>query len=352
MNLRKGIGLLLCITLLLNMTACGKEESGKEEVKKETAKIRIGMTVDSKVLERWARDVEVFTAEAQKLGAEVEMLSANGDVQTQISQIDHFVEERVHAIVIIAADCFQLSDAVARASASQIRVVSYDRLIIDAPSDLYISFDNQLIGTLMAETMKAKLPEGGKILMICGPRSDQNALTVEKAFKEGIKDSKIEVIQTTYAKSWMGEYAFGTVNEAFMDVEQIDGVMCGNDGLAVQAIKALAERQLAGKVCVVGQDADVEACQKIVEGLQTMTVYKDITSVAKKAAEYTVMLAQDIPLKEVTEKTVTGSYTVPQYLMKPQSVDKENMDAVIIDSGFHKREDVYLNVVGDTGNIS
>ncbi|MEG0355934.1 MAG: substrate-binding domain-containing protein, partial [Lachnospiraceae bacterium] len=116
------------------------------------------------------------------------------------------------------------------------------------------------------------------------------------------------------------------------------------DALAVQAVNALAEKQLAGKVCVVGQDADVEACQKVVEGLQSMTVYKDVDLLAKTAAQYSVMLAQELDLTGVTDTVKSGNYTVKTKLLEPIAVTKNNMDEVIIGSGFHMEEDVYLNM--------
>lgn len=181
--------------------------------------------------------------------------------------------------------------------------------------------------------------------MVCGPKSDYNAVMVENAFLDSIEGSNLQVVQKKYAEGWSPEYAFQAVEEAFEGVEEIDGVMCGNDALAVRAIQALSERRLAGKVCVVGQDADVEACQKIVEGTQTMTVYKSIETLAEMAAEYSVMLAQNIPLTDVNESANAGNCYVPAKFLESVVVTKENMDEVIIDGGFHSREEVYMNIM-------
>lgn len=134
-------------------------------------------------------------------------------------------------------------------------------------------------------------------------------------------------------------------NEAFRNVEHIDAVMCGNDGLAGYAIKALSEQQLAGSVVVVGQDADVEACQRVVEGTQTMTVYKPIAQLAKTAAEKAVEYARDGELKGVSDVKLTeNGIEVPFLGLAPIAVTAENMDEVIIESGFHREDEVYLNV--------
>ena len=124
---------------------------------------------------------------------------------------------------------------------------------------------------------------------------------------------------------------------------QADAIMCGNDDVATSVIRALAVSQLAGVVPVVGQDADLPACQHIVEGTQLMTVYKPVGELAKQAAELSYKLATGDSLS--VEATISdGSHEVPYVTIDPVAVNKENIDDVIIAGGFHSREDVYLNV--------
>lgn len=126
--------------------------------------------------------------------------------------------------------------------------------------------------------------------------------------------------------------------------------MCGNDDLAGQAIKALTEKRLAGKVPVVGQDAELSACQRIVEGTQTMSVYKSVDEEARVAARLAVALGQGKDITDpdaeicVTDTISDGTYDVPCYSIEPVAVDKSNMKEVIIDGGFHLAEDIYMNV--------
>lgn len=119
--------------------------------------------------------------------------------------------------------------------------------------------------------------------------------------------------------------------------------MCGNDDLASQAFRALSENRLAGSVILVGQDADLAACQRIVEGTQEMTVYKPLKNLAKDAATFAVLLAKGEPLG-VSDTISDGSYDVPYQKLDPIAVTMENIDKEIIDSGFHQHDDVYLNV--------
>jgi D-xylose transport system substrate-binding protein len=117
--------------------------------------------------------------------------------------------------------------------------------------------------------------------------------------------------------------------------------LVSNDGTAGGAIQALAEQKLAGKVVVSGQDADLAACQRIVEGTQTMTVYKPIQKLATKAAELAIALAKKEPLAEKTSMVNNGKKDVPSILLEPIQVDKANLDSTVIADGFQKKEDVY-----------
>ena len=118
--------------------------------------------------------------------------------------------------------------------------------------------------------------------------------------------------------------------------------MCGNDALAGEAIHALAERGYAGKIFVTGQDGDLEACQRLVEGTQLVTVYKPVEKLARLAAECAVKLASGEALTN-TETFFDGSKNIPYIAIEPSAVTRENLDSVIIDSGFHLREEVYMN---------
>ncbi|MCM1416371.1 MAG: substrate-binding domain-containing protein, partial [bacterium] len=136
--------------------------------------------------------------------------------------------------------------------------------------------------------------------------------------------------------------------ENSVKVRQTEAIMCGNDDLATQAVRALAEKRRAGDIYVVGQDADLAACQRIVEGTQLMTVYKPVEKLATRAAEAAVALAQREGLTgdDVTQ-IASGAYQVPYIALEPISVNKDNIDEVIIGSGFHLKEDVYLNAPGE-----
>ena len=195
----------------------------------------------------------------------------------------------------------------------------------------------------MAEALLEGVPEGGNIVTIFGPKSDHNVTLVEQGYQDVMEGHDINVIHTVYAKGWLAEEAYTAINEAMGLTDDIDGVLCGNDNLATQAVLALSENRLAGKIIVTGQDADLVACQRIVEGTQTMTVYKPVDKLAKAAAEYAVKLAKGEDIK-FSYTINDGGHEVPYVKLEPIAVTKDNIREVIIEGGFQQEEDVYLNV--------
>ena len=341
MNKKIVMTLLLCLSLLC---ACGgtTEEKGEpENEEKSDESVQIGIAFDSFLIERWERDRDIFVSRARDLGATVNVQNANGDVGKQKSQMKYLIEKQMDVIVLIAVDSSALKKEVQEARNAGIKVIAYDRLVTDTPLDLYISFDNEAVGRYMADAIIDKLPSGGKVIKINGPSKDNNVLLVNKGFDEEIRGHRIDVFDTYYASEWKGEEAFNYLSDNPDKADKADAVMCGNDSLAGQAVKYYSEKRRAGKIPIVGQDADLDACQRIVEGTQTMTVYKSIEQLAKKAAESAVSLAKGNSVAGISQLQ-NGSYEIPYVSIAPVMVTKDNIDSVIIDSGFHLREDVYL----------
>lgn len=357
-RLHTACALTIVMVLVLMFAGCGRyaktDNEGKKAEEAGAEEVRIGISFDSFVIERWLRDRDVFVSTAQSLGAEVNVQNANGEVTEQIAQIRYLISKKMDVIVIVAIDASKLSEVISEAKDAGIRVVCYDRLILNAGTDLYVSFDNEKVGTLMGQALKDALPEGGDVFEILGSASDNNTTQVRHGFEKELKGSNLNIVYSTYCDNWLAELAFDAVNDGLeKNGGSVDGVMCGNDDLAGQAIKALTEHKLAGIVPVVGQDADLSGCQRIVEGTQTMSVYKSVEEEAQVAARLTVALAKGDDITgenadiKVSDTINDGTWDVPYYRIDPVAVTKNNMDKVIIDGGFHLREDVYMNV-GET----
>ncbi|WP_413529657.1 D-xylose ABC transporter substrate-binding protein [Rahnella inusitata] len=305
--------------------------------------IKIGMAIDDLRLERWQKDRDIFVAKAKTLGADVFVQSANGNEETQMAQIENMINRGVDVLVIIPYNGEVLSNVIAEAKREGIKVLAYDRMINNADIDFYISFDNEKVGELQAQSLVERVPQGNYFLMGGSP-VDNNA----KLFRAGqmkvlnplIKEGKIKVVGDQWADGWLPENALKIMENALTaNNNKIDAVVASNDATAGGAVQALSAQGLAGKVAISGQDADLAAIKRIEAGTQTMTVYKPITKLANDAAEIAVQLGKgETPKSNATLNN--GKKEVPSFLLTPIPVDKNNIESTVVADGFHKKTDL------------
>ena len=303
--------------------------------------------MDSLRVERWIKDKDIFIEEAKKLGAEVIVQSADGDERRQNQQAENLITQDVDVLVVIPKDSVAAAQIVKSAHEEGIKVIAYDRLIRDSEPDLYISFDNEQVGYLQAEYLLRKKPEGNYFLLGGAP-SDNNAHLLRdgqlRALKPAIDKGDIKLVAEGkhWAVNWEANDALDKTEQVLTQVNnQIDVVVASNDGTAGGVIQALEGQNLAGTVLVSGQDAELAACQRIVKGTQTMTVYKPIHLIATEAAQAAVALAKGEEIEKAKQKVNNGKIDVPSILLTPIQVDKDNLDEVVIKDGFHSRDKVY-----------
>jgi D-xylose transport system substrate-binding protein len=301
----------------------------------------VGLSLDTLKEERWQRDRDTFIAEAEKLGARVIVQSANSDDTRQVRDVESLISRNVDVLVIVPHNGAAMTRAVKSANEAKIPVIAYDRLILNANIDYYLTFDNVKVGEAQASYAVAHLPTDHKarIVRIYGAPTDNNA----KLFKEGqdnillplIKAGKIEVVHEDWALDWKPENAKKIMNAAITKAgRNIDAVVVSNDGTAGGAVQALQEDGLAGKVIVTGQDADLAACQRILRGTQAMTVYKPLKNLAALAARVAVDVAKGHK-PAATASLDNGVKKVPSIFEKIIAVDKENLMSTVVADGFH-----------------
>jgi D-xylose transport system substrate-binding protein len=276
-------------------------------------------------------------AAAEKLGAKVSVQSADASEERQISQIENLISRGVDVIVIVPFNSKTLGNVVAEAHKAGIKVVSYDRLILDADVDAYISFDNEKVGELQAQGVYNAQPKGNYFLLGGAP-TDNNAKMLRegqlKVLKPAIDRGDIKVVGTQWVPEWSASTALRIMEDALTaNNNKIDAVVASNDGTAGGAIQALAAQHMAGKVPVSGQDADLAAVRRLIDGTQTMTVYKPLKLIASQAANLAVQLAKgDKPAYNAQYDN--GKKKVDTVLLQPTLLTKSNVDIVIKD-GFY-----------------
>jgi D-xylose transport system substrate-binding protein len=334
-------GPVLLLSLSVFVASCGSP-TARPPVNEEP-KPKIGLLMDS-LDGRWPRDRDLFVERVKELDAEVLVEAAGFDDEKQLQQAESLLERGVQALVVVPHSAERAGRIVEAAAKRSVPVISYDRLILKADVALYFSYDNRRVGEQQAQQLRNRAPKGNYILLGGAP-TDHNAKLVREgqmsALADGIKRGEIKIVADSWTPDWKAEAAMELTEAALKKARnQVVAVVASNDTTAGGAIKALEKAGLAGKVVVSGQDANLDAVQRIVAGTQTMTVYKPLRPLARGAASAAVQLAK----KEKVEGTTTidnGLKPVQALLMTPIAVTKDLIDQIIISDRFHTREQVY-----------
>lgn len=344
-NLRKILSLFLLFILLIQLSGCHTDSIKEDDqVNTHPDRLLIGFSMATYKEDRWLRDRDIFLAKAQEAGFDVIVQNANNDSNQQYLQVVDMIDKGIDVLVIAPHDAVDARRAVVRAKSAGIPVISYDRLVRDAEVDVYVSFDNVKVGELMGEALLQAVPKGGYILLN-GSKNDNNSSMFRegylKALQPAIESANIEIIGETWVEDWRRETAYDyTYNMLKTEGGSISGIIAANDSLAWAAIDALSENRMAGQVQVVGHDADLAACKRLVEGTQLMTVYKPISKLVDQTITLCKQLAAHQPVQ--TDDTINdGKFDVPYIKIDIQAVTKDNLEDTVIKDGFHLREDIY-----------
>ena len=343
------VTIVLCALSLATACVSGTQTNTGKKKKGPNETVRIGFSMDTLKEERWQRDKELVEQRCKEVGAECEIQVANSDDSLQTKQCDNLLTKGVD-VLIVAPHNGQIAASIVEAAHRQgVPVISYDRLIRNSDVDLYVSHQVVKIGEMQARYALDHAPKGNYIL-IGGSPTDNNALLLRdgqmNVLKPAIASGDIKIISDQFAKEWKAEEALRITEDALTKTNNnIQAIVASNDGTAGGAISALPP-QLVGKVLVTGQDAALDAVQRVVDGKQTMTIYKPIRPLAFSAVDSALKLARGETI-DAKDKVNNGKLDVPSILQQPIVVDKDNVMQTVIKDGYHKLEDVYKNVPRD-----
>lgn len=334
----------LCI--LLSLVSCTKQPQKTSEKKitsDSSKKITIGFSIDTLAIERWQRDLDIFINTAKELGANVIVQNAGSSIEEQNRQLLYLMERNVDAIVLLPKDANSFSETIQKIRSKGIPVISYDRLTLNADISLYLTIDSQKVGELMAYGLLPK-STGNHWNLILGPEEDYNMTFIKEGISKILRNTTITIDHIFYTEDWNYDLSYQEMVRIISNGKIPDALICGNDAVAESVIRAISKYIPEQHIPICGQDADIAACQNIVKGKQDFTVYKPIAQLAEIAAKYAVYLAkgEDITQKEFTFKTMNNGYAdIPGIWLEPILVNKENLDDVIIASGFHTASSIY-----------
>ncbi|QAY64526.1 sugar ABC transporter substrate-binding protein [Xylanimonas allomyrinae] len=331
----------------------------------------IGIAMPTRSLERWNNDGAHLESLLQDEGFKTSLQYADNKVDQQITQIQNMINEGADVLVIASIDGTALGPVLQTAADAGIRILAYDRLINDTPNvDYYATFDNELVGTLQGQYIEEQLglKDGAtgpfNIEMFAGSPDDNNARFFFKGAFDVLKpylDSGVLVSPSGKVpadldgwtqigiQGWESARAQSEMENrlnSFYQDKQVDVVLSPNDSLALGIAQALAG---AGYTVgqdwplLTGQDADVANVRNILAGQQSMTVWKDTRTLGDQVAKMVTQIVngETVDVNDTTSYD-NGVKVVPSFLLKPQVVTKDDVQSVLVDSGFLKASDVGL----------
>jgi len=300
---------------------------------------------ESKTSRYEAHDRPEFEEKVEEICEDCEIIYSNANQSTseQQSQGEAALTQGANVLVLDAVDATAVGSVVKKANEEGVPVVSYDRLILGVPVDYYVSFDNEHVGELQAETLSEKLKEegspSGPIVMINGAPTDPNAAQFKAGAKKVFEKEGVTIAKEYDTPEWSPDQAQNEMEQAITALGKngFAATYAANDGTAGGAIAAMKGAGIKPESKpTTGQDAELEAIQRILVGEQFMTAYKAITPEAHAAAEIAVALAEGkkVPSGLVNGKEDNEAGEVPSVLFEPVAVMKENINETIVKDEF------------------
>ncbi len=335
---------VLAMAGVMLIAACGSSSSssgGSASGKKIAL-----LLPETKTARYESKDRPLFTQAVKDMcGADVLYSNANQDAPTQQNQADAALTNGANVMVLDPVDGAAAATIATKAKQSKVPVISYDRLILGATVDYYISFDNTAVGKLQGTSLVSALngKQNASVVMINGDPTDNNA-TLFKQGAHSVLDSAVKVQKEYDTPTWSPDNAQKEMTQALTALSnKVDGVYAANDGVAGGAIAAMKAAGVSPLPPITGQDAELAAIQRIVAGTQTMTVYKAILPEAQKAAELACDLAsgKSVPADLTGGKTTNNKAAdIPSVLLTPVAVTKDNIKDTIIKDNFWTKTDI------------
>jgi len=344
----RAAGIALAAAVLAATAAgCGSAKSASKSssgggATGSNSSVRIGILLpESKTTRYEAFDKPLLVAElnAKMPGVQVDYYNAGQDATVQQTQVDTALTKGDKVLILDAVDSKSIQASVQKAHDAGVKVVAYDRLA-QGPVDAYVSFDNEKVGELQGTALLNALgsdASGKQIVMINGSPTDPNAAQ----FKAGAHKSlngKVKIGKEYDTPNWDPNTANQEMSGAItaLGAPSINGVYSANDGMAAGIATALSAAGL--HVPLTGQDAQIDALQRIQAGTQTMTIYKPYKPEATAAGDVAVAFAQGkTPGNDLLpDKATSGSgQSVPSKLIAPTVVDKTNMCSTVVKDGLY-----------------
>ncbi|HOE88718.1 MAG: Multiple sugar-binding periplasmic receptor ChvE precursor [Spirochaetes bacterium ADurb.Bin315] len=359
--MKKSMYVLLTVLLMATtLFAAGSQE--------QSSAIKIGVSMPTQSLQRWNQDGANMKSQLEAAGYKVDLQYAgDNDIPTQVAQLENMITTGCKVLVIASIDGSSLTEVLKQAQEKKISVIAYDRLIMNTDAvTYYATFDNFKVGTIQGTYIRDALkldstPGPYYIELFTGSPDDNNinfffggAMSILEPY---IKSGKLVVRsgQTTKAQcatpNWSTEEAqkrmenLITANGYGPKGTRLDAVYSSNDSVANGITNALVA---AGYTkdnfpILTGQDCDKPAVKNMLQGLQSMSIFKDTRTLAAKVVEMvnSIIKGEVVSINDTTTYD-NGIKVVPSFLCEPVFATVDNYKALLIDSGYYTEADLKI----------
>ena len=350
---KKIIGVMLCVAMVASLLAgCGKKADSN----------LVGVAMPTKDLQRWNQDGANMEEKLKAAGYEVDLQYANNEVATQVSQIENMIANGCKVLVIASIEGDSLGTVLAQAAEKDIKVIAYDRLIMNSPAvSYYATFDNYMVGQKQGQYLEEKLglKDGAKgpfnIEFITGDPGDNNvnfffggAMDVLQPYLDsGVlvcpsgQTAQADVATPGWATEEAQKRFENILSSYYADGTKLDAVLASNDSTAMGVANALATNYNGDYPLLTGQDCDIANVKNMLDGKQSMSIFKDTRTLADKVVGMVdaIMKGQEPEVND-TETYDNGDHVVPSYLCEPVFADADNYKEILIDSGYYSEDDL------------
>ncbi|MFD7280371.1 sugar ABC transporter substrate-binding protein [Streptomyces sp. NPDC059862] len=336
-RVRRSIAALVAGVMTMSLAACGGQgEAG-------TDSFTVGLLLPSRAVPRWEHsDKPLIEQRLKQLcpRCTMEYANAESDATRQRQQMMSMITKGVRVMILDAADTRALRSSIQEAHEAGVPVIAYDRLA-EGPISGYVSFDGGQVGRLQGEALLTAMgdrADGRTVVMMNGDPTSPNAAWFRRGALSVLKGT-VKIGRSYDTVGWSTEYAHANMAAAIaaLGPDRIGGVLAANDAIAAGVIAALKKAGVRDLPPVTGQDADLDAVQRIVKGEQYMTVYKPFRAEAAAAAAMAVALGRGEDLREVAT-TTTDSPTnkdIPSVLLTPSAVTVGNIKQTLVKDGVY-----------------
>jgi D-xylose transport system substrate-binding protein len=286
-------------------------------------------------------DAPLLTKALKDAGITPDVQNAQGDKNKQASIAQSMFGEGIKVLIIDSIDAASGAGVEKAAQKAGVQVIDYDRVNLGGTAPYYVSFDNEDVGKLQAQTLLDCLKQQGVsdpsvIMMNGGTDVDNNAVLFQKGAHEVFDQNGTNIVAEQTVKGWDVANAAPAFTQALTSAGgKVDGVLAANDDIANAVIGVLKTNGLNGKVAVTGQDSAVLGLQNVVTGQQSMTIFKNVKLEANAAAQLAIALiagkdptAAGMQLTKFDDPE-SPNHNIQALLLPAQVITQANVDDVV-----------------------